>query len=174
PRGVRRLPGVFRPFIWLLQRSTEAVLAALGQEPPGAEHQAHSEAELRMLLSSSAEQGEIERGEQEMVTRVFDFADKQASDVMVARPEGVALSSAVPPEEALRAVLESPYTRYPVYRETLDDIVGVLHVRDLIEAMHDDGISAVALETLVRPAYMVPETKDLGALLAEFRRTNQH
>src|SRR5581483_10610729 len=64
--------------------------------------------------------------------------------------------------------------RYPVYRETLDDVVGILHIRDLIEAMHDRGIVAVNLEMLVRPAYMVPETKDLGALLTDFRRTNQH
>src|SRR5581483_1825547 len=123
------------PLIWLLQRSTEVVLRTFGQEPPGAEHEAHSEAELRMLLSSSAEQGEIERGEQEMVTRVFDFADKEASDVMVARPEVVALSIELPPEEALHAVLDSPYTRYPVYRKTIDDIAGVLHVRDLLGTM---------------------------------------
>src|SRR5438128_135474 len=127
-----------------------------------------------MLLSSSAEQGEIERGEQEMVTRVFDFADKQASDVMVARPEVVALSIELPPEEALRAVLESPYTRYPVYRESVDDIIGVLHVRDLIGAMHDRGLASVDLEEILRPAMMVPETKDVAALLAEFRRTQQH
>jgi putative hemolysin len=165
---------VFGPLIWLLQRSTELVLRTFGQEPPGAEHEAHSEAELRMLLSSSAEQGEIERGEQEMVTRVFDFADKEASDVMVARPEVVALSIELPPEEALHAVLDSPYTRYPVYRETLDDIVGVLHVRDLIGAMHERGFAAVDIKEIIRPALMVPETKDLAALLAEFRRTQQH
>jgi putative hemolysin len=165
---------VLAPLIWLLQRSTEIVLRWLGQEPPGAEHQAHSEAELRMLLSSSADQGEIERGEQEMVTRVFDFADKKVTDVMVARPEVVALSIALPPEQALQAVLDSPYTRYPVYRESLDDIVGVLHVRDLIGAMHDRGLAAVNLEDILRPAIVVPETKDLAALLAEFRRTQQH
>jgi putative hemolysin len=93
---------------------------------------------------------------------------------MVPRPEVIAISIALPPEEALKAVLESPYTRYPVYRESLDDIVGVLHIRDLIGAMHDQGIVAVDLESIVRPAYMVPETKDLAALLTEFRRTNQH
>jgi len=93
---------------------------------------------------------------------------------MVPRPEVVAISIALPAEDALKAVLESPYTRYPIYRESLDDIVGVLHIRDLIEAMHDRGIVSVDMETLVRPAYMVPETKDLGALLTEFRRTNQH
>src|ERR1700758_4153068 len=109
-----------------------------------------------------------------MLYKVFDFADKEVADVMVPRPEVVAISIALPPEEALKAVLESPYTRYPVYRESLDDIVGTLHIRDLIEALHDRGLGAVDLETLVRPAYMVPETKDLGALLTEFRRTNQH
>jgi putative hemolysin len=165
---------VFRPLIWTLQESTAVLLRMLGLEPPGAEHEAHSEAELRMLLSSSAEQGEIEHEEQEMLYKVFDFADKEASDVMVPRPEVVAISIALPAEEALKAVLESPYTRYPVYRESLDDILGVLHIRDLIEAMQADGLAAVDIAGLIRPAYMVPETKDLGALLTEFRRTNQH
>jgi CBS domain containing-hemolysin-like protein len=162
------------PFIWLLQRSTELVLGLLGQEPPGAEHEAHSEAELRMLLSSSAEQGEIARGEQEMLYKVFDFADKEVADVMVPRPEVVALSVDLPPAEALEIVLDSPYTRYPVYRDSLDDVVGILHVRDLIKAMHDPDGMRVNLEELLRPATMVPETKDLAALLTEFRRTNQH
>jgi CBS domain containing-hemolysin-like protein len=93
---------------------------------------------------------------------------------MVPRPEVVAISIELPADEALKAVLESPYTRYPVYRGSLDDIVGVLHIRDLIEAMHDRGLGSVDVASIVRPAYMVPETKDLGALLAEFRRTNQH
>jgi putative hemolysin len=166
---------VFRPLIWALQKSTDLLLGALGIEPPGAEHEAHSEAELRMLLSSAAEQGEIEHEEQEMVYKVFDFADKEVGDVMVPRPEVVAISIALPPEEALQAVLESPYTRYPVYRESLDDIVGVLHIRDLVSALHDgNNLAAVDLEQLIRPVYMIPETKDLGALLTEFRRTNQH
>src|SRR5579885_873745 len=165
---------VFGPLIWLLQRSTEVVLRTFGQEPPGAEHEAHSEAELRMLLSSSAEQGEIEHEEQEMLYKVFDFADKEVSDVMVPRPEVVALSIELPPEEALQAVLDSQYTRYPVYRGSLDEVVGILHVRNLIEAMHDRGIAAVDIEEVVRPAIMVPETKHLGALLTEVRRTKQH
>jgi len=165
---------VFKPLIWLLERSTEVILRLLKLEPPGAESEAHSEAELRMLLSSSAEQGEIERGEQEMLYKVFDFADKEVADVMVPRPEVAAIAISLPPEEALQAVLDSPYTRYPVYRGSLDDIVGVLHVRDLIEAMHERGIASVEIADLVRPSYMVPETKDLAALLTEFRKQNQH
>jgi putative hemolysin len=165
---------VFAPLIWFLQQATEFVLGLLGQEPPGADHEAHSEAELRMLLSSSAEQGEIEPGEQEMLSKVFDFADKEVSDVMVPRPEVVALSVEMPPEDVLLAVLDSPYTRYPVYRESIDHIVGILHVRDLVAAMHDRGIAVVRIEELLRPAAMVPETKDLVALLTEFKRANQH
>jgi CBS domain containing-hemolysin-like protein len=85
-----------------------------------------------------------------------------------------AISIDLPPEEALAVVLESPYTRYPVYRESLDDIAGVLHVRDLFSAIHDRGLAGIDLESLLRPAYVVPETKDLASLLQEFRRTNQH
>jgi CBS domain containing-hemolysin-like protein len=165
---------VFRPLIWVLQRSTELVLQWLGMQPPGAEREAHSEAELRMLLSRSSEEGEIEHDEREMLYKVFDFADKEASDVMVPRPEVVALSIGLPPDECLAAVIDSPYTRYPVYRESLDDIVGILHVRDLFSAMYEVGIARVVVEDVVRPAHMVPETKDLAALLAEFRHTNQH
>ena len=83
---VRAFFVVFRPLIWLLQESTALILRALGLEPPGAEHEAHSEAELRMLLSSSADQGEIEHEEQEMLYKVFDFADKEVADVMIPKP----------------------------------------------------------------------------------------
>src|SRR5207302_1855007 len=165
---------LFKPLIWVLQRATELGLHAVGLEPPGARNEVHSEAELKMLLNASAESGEIEQDEQEMLYKVFDFADKEASDVMVPRPEVVALSVELPPEEALSAVIDSPYTRYPVYRESLDDVVGILHVRDLIKAMHDRGLAQVQLEDLVPDAYIVPEAQDLAALLTEFRRTNQH
>jgi len=171
---VRAFFTLFGPLIWFLQRSTELVLRALGLDAPGGESDVHSEAELRMLVSQSTEHGEIEEQEQEMLYKVFDFADKEASDVMVPRPEVVALSIDLPPEEALEAVMDSPFTRYPVYRGSLDEIVGVLHIRDLFLALRDRGMSEVKIEEIVRPAHMVPETKDLAALLTEFRRTNQH
>src|SRR5918912_1819619 len=165
---------LLRPLIWFLQRSTEIVLRWLGLQPPGAENDVLSEAELRMVVSQSTRHGEIEEQEQEMLYKVFDFADKEAADVMVPRPEAVALSVDLPPEQALEAVMDSPYTRYPAYRESLDQVVGVLHVRDLFSALRDRGMHEVKVEELVRPAHIVPETKDLAALLSEFRRTNQH
>jgi putative hemolysin len=166
---------LLKPLIWFLQLASELVLKGLGLEPPGPDDDVHSEAELKMLLSRSTEHGEFEQQEQEMLYKVFDFADKEVSTVMVPRPEVVALSIDLPPEEALSAVIESPFTRYPVYRgAALDEVVGILHVRDLFSAVVDRGIVGVQLEQLLRPAHIVPETKDLAALLAEFRRTNQH
>ena len=171
---VRTFLIVSRPFIWFLEASTELVLKWLGQKPPGADDEVLSEAELRMLVSQSTRGGEIEQGEQEMLYKVFDFADKEAKDVMVPRPEVVALSIDLPPEQCLEAVMDSPFTRYPVYRESLDNVVGILHVRDLFRALRDRGMHEVTIEDIIRPAHIVPETKDLAALLAEFRRANQH
>ena len=171
---VRAFFTTFAPLVWVLRRSTEFVLQTFGLEPPGAEVDAMSEAELRMLLTRSTEQGEIEQDERGMIEKVFDFADKDAADVMVPRPEVVAISVSMPPEEALAAVIDSPYTRYPVYRETLDNVVGILHVRDLFSAMYEKGLEEVHLQELLRPAHIVPETKDLASLLHEFRRTSTH
>jgi len=165
---------VMRPLIWVLEHSTDGVLRVLGLDSPGEERSALSEAELKMLLDRSTESGELEQQEQEMLYKVFDFADKEVSEVMVPRPDVVALSIELPPEQALAAVIDSPYTRYPVYRETLNNVVGILHVRDLFSALVDRGIANVVIEEIVRDAYIVPETKDLAAMLTEFRRTNQH
>jgi putative hemolysin len=165
---------LLKPLIWFLQRSSEVTLRALGLEPPGADGAAYSEAELKMLLERSTVEGELEQEEQEMLYKVFDFADKESADIMRPRPEVVALSADLPPEECLRAVLESPYTRYPVYRETPEHIIGVLHLRDLLNALNERGMAEVKVDEILRPPYIVPETKDIAALLTEFRRTNQH
>jgi magnesium and cobalt exporter, CNNM family len=165
---------VFKPLVWFLQRSSEFTLRLLGLEPPGAEGAVYSEAELKLLLERSTVEGELEEEEQEMLYKVFDFADKEASDVMVPRPEVVVVAADMAPEECLRKVLDSPYTRFPVYRETPEHIVGVLHLRDLLNAMNERGIATVQIEEILRQPYIVPETKDIAALLKEFRKTNQH
>jgi CBS domain containing-hemolysin-like protein len=155
---VRAFFFVAAPLIWVLQRSSEGAQRLIGIDPDYRDGEVHSEAELKMLLEVSTERGEIEQGEREMLYKVFDFADKEASDVMVPRPEVVGISVEMAPEEALMAVLDSPYTRYPVFRESLDEIVGILHVRDLVSALHDSTIAEVELAALLRPAYVVPET----------------
>jgi putative hemolysin len=162
------------PLVWFLQSSSNAFTRLFGIRPAPAGVVAHTEEDIRMIVAAAEDTGVIEAAEEEMLYKVFDFASKEVSEVMVPRPEVVAISADMPPEEALAAVVDSPYTRYPVYRSSLDEIVGILHVRDLFAAMHDFGIASVRLESIIRPMYVVPETKDLGALLADFRREKQH
>jgi len=164
----------FAPIVWVLQHSSNAVLRVLRVKPAPAGMMAFTREDIRQSVAAAEDVGEIRTTEEEMLYKVFDFADKEAADVMVPRPAVFGLSVALPPEEALRLVLDHPYTRYPVYRESLDDIIGILHIRALVSALNDRTIASVRLEELLLPAYVVPETKDLGALLAEFRRTNQH
>ena len=165
---------VTRPFNWALQVFAHAVTRLFGVQPAPAGELAHTEEEIRHIVAGAEDAGVIATDEEEMLYKVFDFADKEVHEVMVPRPQVVAISISLPTEEALTALLESPYTRYPVYRDSLDEIAGILHVRDLFHALHDRGIAQVEIEQLLRPVYIVPETKDLAALLAEFRKQNQH
>jgi putative hemolysin len=162
------------PLVWFLQESANAFTRMFGIQPAPAGVIAANEDDIRMMVAAAEDTGAIEEQEEEMLYKVFDFADKEVHEVMVPRPEVVALSIDLPPHEALAAVIDSPYTRYPVYRGSLDEVEGILHVRDLFKALYDHGIENVDIGALVRPAYMVPETKDLAAMLAEFRRANQH
>jgi putative hemolysin len=163
-----------RPIVWLLQVSANLVLKVLRVTPAPAGMIAYTREDIRHSVAAAEDHGELEQAEEEMLYKVFDFASKEVSAVMVPRPDVVGISVEMPPEDALRAVVDSPYTRYPVYRGSLDDVVGILHVRDLFGAVLDVGLASVELEALVRPAYVVPETKDLAALLADFRREKQH
>jgi putative hemolysin len=163
------------PVVWFFQASANAMTRLVGIEPAPAGIIAHSEEEIRMIVAQAEVTGEIEEDEREMLYKVFDFADKEVSDVMVPRPEVVALSIDLPPEECLAAAMEAPYTRYPVYRDSLDTVIGILHVRDLMRAVNANGrFEDVDVESLLRPAHVVPETKDLAALLHDFRRVKEH
>jgi magnesium and cobalt exporter, CNNM family len=165
---------IFRPFIWVLVRTSGAVLGWFGVTASSGVTLVHSEEELKMLVTASREKGVLEEEEQEMLHKVFEFADKDAVDVMVPRPDLVAVPVDLPVQEVLALVLSHPFTRYPVFEEELDDIVGVLHVRDLFSTLHERGLESTDLRTILREAIMVPETKPLDELLAEFQRTSNH
>ena len=165
---------LLHPIVWLLQVSATFTLRLIRVKPAPAGMIAYTREDIRHSVAAAEDVGEFQEAEEEMLYKVFDFASKEVSAVMVPRPEVVAISVDMPAEDALATVVDSPFTRYPVYRESLDEIIGVLHVRDLFAAMHDLGIASVSLDAIVRPAYVVPETKDLAALLADFRRGKQH
>jgi putative hemolysin len=165
---------ITHPLVWLLQTSANAVVRLFGIEPAPAGVVVQTREDIRAFLAEAGQSGAVEGVEQEVLYAAFKFADKEVHDVMVHRPEVVAISVALPPRECLGAVITSPYTRYPAYRDSVDQIVGVLHVRDLFSALYERGIDNVVIEDLLRKPYFVPETKDLAALLTEFRAQNQH
>ena len=165
---------LFQPFIWALQRLARIVNRSLGLDDPHGMALVHSEDELKMLVSASHEEGVLEAEEQEMLYKVFDFAERQVEDVFVPRPDVVGLPVTMSPADAMNEVLRQPYTRYPVYRGDLDDVVGVLHIRRLYGALNGEGEVPETLESLLRPPLIVPETKALGKLLGEMRRTYTH
>ena len=165
---------VARPLVWLLQVSATWVTRLFGVESSASGMFARTREDVRLIVAEAGQSGVVEGVESDMLYGAFKFADKEVHDVMVPRPEVVAISVELPPEECLAAVIDSPYTRYPAYRNSLDEILGILHVRDLFKALYSQGIENVEIEKLLRKPYVVPETKDLAALLAEFRKTNQH
>lgn len=170
---VKAFSAAFRPFIAVLDRLSRLSTRALGLPRPSPIGRGHTEEELKLILAASFEEGVLEAGEQQMLARVFDFADTEVRQVMVPRPDVVALAGAMTLGDAAEQALTAPYTRYPVVGEDLDDVKGVVHVRDLFQALRQGGEGRL-LRELSRPAVIVPEGKRLDELLAEFRRTKSH
>jgi putative hemolysin len=164
-RPLELLGRAAHPIVWLLQGSSTVLLRPLGFRPISTRLAVRSEEELRGILAEAEETGIIEEAEEEMLYKVFDFADTEVREVMV--------SADTPLRECLAVVIDSPYTRHPVYRGSLDDVIGVLHIRDIFSVYHHGRLERTTLEELLRPVPFIPETKSLGALLAEFRRTRQ-
>jgi CBS domain containing-hemolysin-like protein len=171
---ITTLRRIFTPIIWAFNGTADAVLRLLRIEPAPGMHLIHSEEELKMLVSQSSKGGVLEDSEQEMLYNVFDFADTDVAQVMVPRPDVVAFPVDMPPEELLAAVANQPFTRYPIYRGSMDDVAGILHIRDLFTTAEQQGKEKVRVESLLRPAHVVPESKSLAGLLADFRRSKSH
>jgi CBS domain containing-hemolysin-like protein len=171
---ISTLRRVFIPLVWLFNGSADLLLRIFRIEPAPGMHLIHSEEELKMLVSQSSKGGVLEESEQEMLYNVFDFADTDVAQVMVPRPDVVGFPADMPPTELLAAVAGQPFTRYPIYRGSMDDVIGILHIRDLFTAAEQQGKDRVRVESLLRPAHVVPESKSLAGLLADFRRSKSH
>jgi CBS domain containing-hemolysin-like protein len=159
---------VFAPFIHLLNRMGRAVVRTLGLHGKGGHAMVHSEEELKMLVTASQEAGVLEEGEEQMLHRVFGFADLTAGQVMVPRTELVAVAASMPAHALIEEIARGGYSRVPVYRANLDDVIGILHVVDLLKPIEGSGTLDAA--ALAREALAVPETLAADEVLAEMRR----
>ena len=163
---------LFKPFIWALNGIANKLLKLVGVEPASGSEHAHSNEELRILLEQSREGGTIEDAEHELIENVFEFREKIVKDVLIPRTDIVALNAADPIDEMAKIVIEEGYTRMPVYRENIDEIIGVVYSKDLITLREQSDL--IILNDLLRPAYFVPETKLIAHLLREFQRRKIH
>ena len=125
----------FWPFIRLLNGTGQAVVNLLGLHSRGGHAMVHSEEELKMLVTASQEAGVLEEQEEQMLHRVFGFADLTAGQVMVPRTELVAVAADTPRDALIEQIVRSGHTRLPVYRDDLDNVVGILHVTDVLKAL---------------------------------------
>lgn len=165
---------VLRPLIWIFTSSADLVLRLFRVPPAPGTHLIHSEEELKMLISQSTAGGVLQETERMMLDNAMGFADTTVEEVMVPRPDVIAFSIDASPAELLHQIVEQPYTRYPVYRENTDHIVGILHIRDLFNAVEKNGKDQVHIASLLRNPLRVPESKLLDGLLADFRRSKSH
>jgi CBS domain containing-hemolysin-like protein len=159
---------MFWPFIQVLNGTGRAVVKLLGLHSRGGHAMVHSEQELMMLVTASQEAGVLEEHEEQMLHRVFGFADLTAGKVMIPRTELVAVPAAAARDQLITLIAGQPHTRLPVYRRDLDDVVGMLHLTDLVRAIAAGRKTDAA--SLAREAVTVPETLRADDLLAEMKR----
>jgi CBS domain containing-hemolysin-like protein len=159
---------VLRPVVWVVNASTNTILRPWGIRL-GEEMEAHSEEELRIMITSSTASGVLEPEEREYLNNVFDFGDRVAREVMVPRPDIEALSADAPlPELAERAAF-GRYTRYPVFEGDLDHVLGAVHIKDLFRAAAEEP-EGFDMKELIRECLVVPENKPIEQILREFQK----
>lgn len=134
-----------------------------------------SEGEIRSAISVGESEGVVEEDEAKILQKVFEFTDCPVSKIMVPRTEISWVVQGMKLDDFLKLYSESRYSRFPVYRENTDNVVGILHAKDVLLALTDQAADRDSvIDDLVRPAYFVPETKRLGELLAEMRDGGHH
>jgi CBS domain containing-hemolysin-like protein len=162
---------VLYPLNWLLNAASRSILRMLGVK----EHSTQdilTDVEIEGLVEESAEHGEIEKGQAEYIQNVFRFGELEVSDVMIHRTNMVTLKVDDPPEDVVNAVIASPVTRIPLWRDNPENIVGVLHVKDLLRALHavDGDAAKVDIAALMTPPWFVPDMRPVSEQLKAFRR----
>jgi len=155
------------PLTWFLSKASNLLLGAFGISNVHG-NEAHTSDELRLLIDQSKESGEIQDSEHELIENVFQFNDRMVKQIMVPRTKLAALEVNMSEEQLLETVFSEGYSRLPVYEGNIDNIVGVLYVKDLLPLIRQQ--QPVELARIMRPAYFVPETKKINRLLRQFQR----
>ena len=167
---------VFKPFIWLLNTAGNKTLEMMGIRPAPGIHLVHSVEELKLMVIASQQAGLLSEGEEGMIERVLDISDVRAHQIMIPRTEMMCVSLDASPDELFSLVSTRGFDRFPVFQDNLDNIVGIVHTRDVLRLMrgmrhrpHQPPVSEIMREPLV-----LPESLMLEDLLAQLRTRRSH
>lgn len=157
---------LFIPFIWVLNGFANFLLRLVGIQPHPHEG-AHSSEELQYLLDKGKESGALNNAEHELIKNVFDFNERIVKNIMVPRTKIVAIEVTDTTDEFIETVMEEGYSRIPIYDDNIDQIVGVVHTKDILPLVARG--QEVVLKDIMRKPYFIPETKKINDLMAEFQ-----
>ena len=173
-RPLKLLSVVASPFVKLLTLSTNFVVRLLGVDPNEKDEEV-TEEEIRMMVDVGEEKGTIQETEKEMINNIFEFDNKVVTDIMTHRTDIVAVPIDIGLKELISVISEEKYSRLPVYEESIDNIIGILHAKDII--LHANSVrdgSGFQLRELIRPAYYVPSSKRTDELFRELQKNKNH
>jgi CBS domain containing-hemolysin-like protein len=161
------------PFIAVLNWSAGGVLRLFGQSSKIEREAVHSPDELRMLVEQSEEQGALETSDAEMLGKVFAFSEKKAREVMTPRTDIIAMTADASLDDALEVVEEAGFSRFPVYDESIDNIIGMLHVKDLLGVLREK-LDEFTVRDIMREVHVVPGSREVEEVLADFKKRKEH
>src|SRR5690606_36911317 len=157
---------IFRPIIWLLNGFANLLLRMIGIKPVSG-HESHTAEELQLILTQGMETGALDSSEHELIQNVFDFKERIVKNIMVPRTEITAIDINTTSEEVLDIIISERYTRFPVFDKSIDNIVGIVHAKDVLVKVRD-GEEVVPGE-IMREPYFTPESKNVSDLLKELQ-----
>lgn len=161
---------ICRPFIWVLNGVANFVIKAIGLHVIS-EQEVYSSDELRYLVDQAKESGTVDSAEFDIIQNAFDFSERTARQIMVPRTQVVSIDANDYDEKTLEFVIEEGYSRIPCYEDSIDNVIGVVHLKDILKKMRISG--SVDIRSIVRPVSFTPETKRIGQLLKEFQVKHQ-
>lgn len=172
-RPITLVTRIVRPFSWLFQMIALGLLRVFTGRSLADELLVADEGEIRAMVSAAEEHDIIELEEKDMIHSVFEFSDTLVREVMVPRPDMVALPSTATVAEALMVIIDHGFSRIPVFGQSLDDIKGVLYAKDLMPYLRGGQLEGL-VSRVVREAFIIPETKVLSHLLRDLRKRKVH
>jgi putative hemolysin len=164
---------IFRPIIIFMNSIGNSIVRMLGMSMASEHGAIHSPEELEMLVIQSRKAGVLQQQEEDLIRHVFDFEETTARQVMVPRTEVVAVSVTNDLPELQALITAQRYTRYPVYEQSIDAIIGMVHLKDLVEYISPQA-QAFDLRKIMRPILAVPESMSIGALMTQMKRQRTH